>query len=149
MADGGDTGHDQSYLRLLRRVLIRIGGLSRDLVEPLGLTPPQALALVIIQARKSMTQVSLVKALDSDPNTVSGIVRRLETRGLVTRVRGNSDGRSITLSVTDEGAVLADRAQAAFDRLAAALNDTVPKRSAGTISEWLRAILAIDHLLPD
>lgn len=136
------TGH----LRLLRRAIGRIERLTRELVQPLDLTPPQAIALLILRERDGPTQAALVAAMDSDANTVSGLVRRLEQRGLLTRERRERDARAVKLSLTPDGIALAGRAQAAFARLAAALDDTVPRRSGTTIAAWLRAISAIHDL---
>lgn len=134
------------YLALLRRVIIRISGLTRDLMQPLDLTPPQAIALLTVHEREGLTQVSLVKAMESDANTISGLVRRLEQRGLVTRERRENDARAVRLSLTEQGHQLAVEAQLAFDTLAEALGDTVPKRSGATIAKWLKEILTIHEL---
>lgn len=144
MAETAETG--TNYLRLLRRVMYRVSDLSRELMQPLDLTPQQAIALIIIQEREGLTQASLVGAMDSDPNTVSGLVRRLEQRKLVTRERRERDARAVNLKLTDEGASLATRAGVGFDRLAIALNDAVPKRSGLTVTTWLKAVIAIDDL---
>lgn len=137
------TESGTNYLRLLRRVVYRVSDLSRELMEPLDLTPQQAIALIILVEREGCTQAALVAAMDSDPNTVSGLVRRLEQRQLLTRERHARDARAVNLKLTPEGAALAVRAQAGFDRLASALSDAVPKRSGTTVANWLKAVLVI------
>jgi MarR family transcriptional regulator, lower aerobic nicotinate degradation pathway regulator len=42
-----------------------------------------------------------------DPATVQGVIRRLQERGLVSRVPDQTDRRRTVLSVTPEGATLA------------------------------------------
>lgn len=100
--DSAALAEGREHLRLLRRSLVRIRALTAELVEPHGLTAPQFLALLWIRDSEGLTQVALSEELDSDQNTVSAMMRRLEEKGLVVRERHAGDGRAVVLRVTDD-----------------------------------------------
>jgi len=53
--------------------------------------------------RGGVSQVALANAVDSDPMTLSGVLRRLEDRGLVTRDADPKDSRAKIVSLTAAG----------------------------------------------
>jgi DNA-binding MarR family transcriptional regulator len=60
---------------------------------------------------------------------VSGLLRRLEEKGLITRARVAEDQRSVRIDLTPEGRTLARRApEAAQGRLLHGLNGLTPDR---------------------
>ncbi|WP_454051345.1 MarR family winged helix-turn-helix transcriptional regulator [Cellulomonas sp. Marseille-Q8402] len=82
----------------------------RPLLEPLGLTHPQYLAMLALWQHGDLTLKALAELLHLEPATTSPLVRRLEVLGLVTRTRSGADERALAIRVTDAGAAL--RAQA-------------------------------------
>ena len=52
-----------------------------------GITLPQWRALAQISQNESMTQRALAELIDTDPMTISGMLDRLEKRGLIERYR--------------------------------------------------------------
>ena len=75
----------------------------RRLLEPWGLTYPQYLVLVELwtQGPRSVRQLGDDLALDS--GTLSPLLRRMETAGIVTRSRDQADGRVVTVDLTARG----------------------------------------------
>lgn len=76
---------------------------SRRLLEEFGLTGPQ---LATLQAAARLGKVSagvLAKGVHLSQGTVTGILDRLEHRGLVSRTRDGHDRRNTLISVTDAG----------------------------------------------
>jgi DNA-binding MarR family transcriptional regulator len=75
----------------------------RRLLEPWGLTYPQYLVLVELwtQGPRSVRQLGDDLALDS--GTLSPLLRRMESAGIVTRSRDQADGRVVTVHLTDRG----------------------------------------------
>ena len=69
-----------------------------------GLAPMQALALKGLEPGKPRPMSELAQHLRCDNSNVTGIVDRLEARGLVERRPGERDRRVKMLEVTDEGA---------------------------------------------
>lgn len=90
----------EQILYLLRR-LARITELhSRQLEHHYGLTAPQLLALHILIRNREMTSSGLARALQLSPPTVTGILDRLERKGLAERTRSLTDRRAVVLRAT-------------------------------------------------
>jgi MarR family transcriptional regulator for hemolysin len=76
-----------------------------------GFTLPQWRALAEIFRSEGIAQVSLAAALDVDQMTVSGIVSRLEKRGLIERYPDPNDSRAKLAKLTPAGLELVTRAK--------------------------------------
>lgn len=82
----------------------------RPLLEELGLTYPQYLVLMFLWERGETTIKELAGALRLDYGTVSPLLKRLESAGLVRRERSARDERSVLVAVTGPGEALRERA---------------------------------------
>jgi len=82
----------------------------RPLLEPLGLTYPQYLVMVVLWRQGPSTVRDLVEALRLDYNTISPLLKRLEAQGLLTRRRRVDDERTVEIALTPEGEALEERA---------------------------------------
>ncbi|MFB4264625.1 MarR family winged helix-turn-helix transcriptional regulator [Nonomuraea sp. GTA35] len=86
-----------------------ITAVYRTLLDPLGLTYPQYLVLVLLWQHGRGTVRELGEALRLDYNTVSPLLKRLEARGLISRRRRPDDERTVEITLTDEGRALRER----------------------------------------
>lgn len=68
-----------------------------------GLTMPQLRAVAQLCKQDGISQAALAALIDSDPMTLSGIVERLEAKGLVERMPDPNDSRAKIVRVTDAG----------------------------------------------
>lgn len=84
----------------------------KPLLEPLGLTYPQYLALSALWAEDGQTVGQIGAALHLDSNTLTPLLKRLEQAGLLIRGRDASDERQVRLTLTTQGQALRDRAAA-------------------------------------
>jgi len=85
--------------------------LYRPLLEPLGLTHPQYLVMVTLwETGHPISIKQLSKLLKLEAPTLSPLLKRLQSAGLVERHRDPTDERSLQISLTNRG--LALRAQA-------------------------------------
>lgn len=84
----------------------------RPLLEALGLTYPQYLAMLVLWEHDGLSVGDLGERLHLDSGTLTPLLKRLETAGLVNRSRRPSDERSVEVRLTDAGQAL--RAQAAM-----------------------------------
>ncbi|HZX38695.1 MAG TPA: MarR family transcriptional regulator [Streptomyces sp.] len=84
----------------------------RPLLDELGLTYPQYLVLLVLWERGETTIKDLVAALHLDYGTVSPLLKRLESAGLVGRERSAADERSVLVAPTARGQELRSRAAA-------------------------------------
>jgi DNA-binding MarR family transcriptional regulator len=85
-------------------------GLYRPVLEPLGLTHPQYLVMLALWERSPRTVRDIGDALALDPATLSPLLKRLESAGLVTRKRKVGDERSLDVELTAAGRALRARA---------------------------------------
>ncbi len=68
-----------------------------------GITLPQWKALAYISANDGITQKALAAAIDTDPMTISGVLDRLEKRGLIERYVDPTDSRAKLARILPEG----------------------------------------------
>lgn len=94
----------------LRQISQAIDVWSRQLLHDYGLTSPQLATLREIMASEHATPVSLAAALHLSQPTMTGILGRLEQRGLIRRERCQEDKRSILAVATEAGRELAAKA---------------------------------------
>jgi DNA-binding MarR family transcriptional regulator len=122
-------------LRALRRDLLRR---SRSGFVRGGLTAAQLGVISQLAARDSMTLTELSRELALGHSTLSGIVDRLEARGIVQRAPSAEDRRYTRISLTDEarrqGGLLGGGDPS--DRLVAVLAEATPEERR-TIGEGL------------
>jgi DNA-binding MarR family transcriptional regulator len=85
----------------LRRIIRAIDLHSRSLVHSFGLTGPQLVVLKELLARSPTSVGELARAVNLSQATVTGILDRLERKGMVTRVRSVDDRRKVLVSHTE------------------------------------------------
>jgi DNA-binding MarR family transcriptional regulator len=85
-------------------------GVYRPILEPLGLTHPQYLVMLALWGTSPMSVKEIGNALQLDSPTLSPLLKRLESSGLLTRTRSADDERQLVVELTDAGKAL--RAQA-------------------------------------
>jgi DNA-binding MarR family transcriptional regulator len=88
----------------------QITRLYRPLLEPLGLTYPQYLAMLALWETGPRTVGELGEALGLDSGTLTPLLKRLEAAGLVSRQRDAADERRVLVSLTLAGEALKARA---------------------------------------
>jgi MarR family transcriptional regulator, organic hydroperoxide resistance regulator len=88
---------------LLWRVMQAHKGRVMALAGELGLAPMQLHALRVIEPGAELPMSSLAGKLFCDASNVTGIVDRLEARGLIERRPASYDRRVKLLALTDEG----------------------------------------------
>jgi DNA-binding MarR family transcriptional regulator len=114
---------DDSPGLLLWRVTNRWQAAQRAALKPFQLTHVQFVLLASLTWLESdgpVTQKQLAEHAATDPMMTSQVVRALAERGLVRRDPHPGDGRARAVSVTDDGATLANRAVAAVEACDAA-----------------------------
>src|ERR1044071_7034608 len=88
------------FMRLMWAVDHELQRVSKRMIGRLGLTAPQRLALRLIGREPGLTPGVLAGLLHLHPGTVTGIVRRLQSAGLISRVRSSGDTRRVHLELT-------------------------------------------------
>jgi DNA-binding MarR family transcriptional regulator len=100
-----ESTHDpaREAWELLWRVMQAHKGRVMALAGELGLAPMQLHALRLIEPGAELPMSSLAGKLFCDASNVTGIVDRLEARGLIERRPASYDRRVKLLALTDEG----------------------------------------------
>lgn len=91
------------FLRLLWAVDHGLNRMSKRMEVDLGVTGPQRLAVRFIGRFPGISAGKLASILHMHPSTLTGILRRLELRELVTRRADPRDARRSLLGLTSTG----------------------------------------------
>lgn len=86
--------------------------LYRPVLEPLGLTHPQYLVMLALWETSPLRVNELGEKLYLDSATLSPLLKRLESAGLIVRSRSIDDERAVELTLTDAGTALRAKAEA-------------------------------------
>jgi DNA-binding MarR family transcriptional regulator len=100
----------------------RVTRLYRPMLDALGLTYPQYLAMLVLWEASPRTVGALGEALDLESSTLTPLLKRLESQGLVARTRDPEDERRVIVTLTEAGAALRDKAKAVPEQLFCKLN---------------------------
>ena len=117
----------------------------RPLLEPLGLTHPQYLAMLALWQRSPRTVIDLSRDLALEPATLSPLLKRLESAGLVTRARG-ADERTLDVALTPAGRALRAKAETVPPRVASLLDMSVAELD--SLRATLHGVIAAADAVP-
>src|SRR5688572_22325702 len=95
--------HQDQIIAALRQIAQAIDTRSRQLLSQCGLSAPQIGTLRELARRDGCSPSEVAEALHLSPQTMAGILQRLEQRGLVGRERDPGDKRSFIVQLTAEG----------------------------------------------
>jgi MarR family transcriptional regulator, organic hydroperoxide resistance regulator len=100
----------EDALRLDRQICFLLYGASRavtqlyqPLLEPLGLTYPQYLVMLVLWEKDGTSVRTLGERLYLDSGTLTPLITRLESAGWVERVRSTEDARVVEVWLTAAG----------------------------------------------
>lgn len=80
------------------------------LLEPLGLTYTQYIAMMVMWEHKSISVRDMGKVLFLDSGTLTPMLKKMEKAGWVQRKRYESDERIVIVTITERGEALQDKA---------------------------------------
>jgi DNA-binding MarR family transcriptional regulator len=101
---------EQKVLISLRQIIRATDLYSRQLSKKVGLTAPQLLILQAIQSLGAVSISKLSHEVSLSQATVTTILDRLESRGLVARHRSTQDKRVVHATLSEQGTVMLDQA---------------------------------------
>lgn len=139
---------DEEVLRSLRRIFHAVDRHSRRLARIHGLTEPQAICLNAVHRAGALNPGQLARTVSLSPPTVTGILDRLERRGLIKRERTARDKRQVVVGLTDDGRELLGNSppplQERFTRRLTDLPVARQRQIARSLSEVVRLMEAED-----
>jgi DNA-binding MarR family transcriptional regulator len=113
-----DEPDGENVLALEQQVCFALSVAARNVVavykpilDPLGLTHPQYLVMLALWQYEPLSVRELSRLLQLDPGTLSPLLKRLESTGLVHRQRDPRDERALAVSLTQRGRALREDAE--------------------------------------
>ncbi|POP78281.1 MarR family transcriptional regulator [Pseudomonas syringae] len=82
----------------------------KPLLQALGLTYPQYLAMMVLWERDGLTVGDVSARLLTDPGSLTPLLKRLEGEGFISRTRSKEDERVVLLHLTAQGRELQQKA---------------------------------------
>ena len=104
-------------LKLENQLCFPLYACSREIVkkykpflDKIDLTYTQYIVMMVMWERKNVNVKELGRCLYLDSGTLTPLLKKLESKGFVTRMRSEADERNLVVSITDDGEKLKDRA---------------------------------------
>ncbi|MBD1550340.1 MarR family winged helix-turn-helix transcriptional regulator [Pseudomonas typographi] len=111
-APGGDPlALDNQLCFALYSTSLLMTKVYKPLLHALGLTYPQYLAMLVLWERDGLTVGEISNRLLTDPGSLTPLLKRLESEGLLSRTRSKDDERVVIVNLTEQGQALKTRAQ--------------------------------------
>lgn len=82
----------------------------KPLLQALGLTYPQYLAMMVLWEEDGLTVGEISSRLLTDPGSLTPLLKRLEVEGVLSRTRSREDERVVVVELTDAGRALQEKA---------------------------------------
>lgn len=117
-------------------------GVYHPYLDPLGITYPQYLVLLVLWEKDKQPVMDIAKRLMLDSNTVTPLLQRMEKAELIVRSKGKDDSRQRIVSLTEKGKAMQERAKSIPECLR---NDVALKT--GDEEEILKMIPVLDKLI--
>jgi len=133
----------QAVIDNLRRVFQAINEYSRNAEKITGLTGPQLWAIKLLANEAPLKVSEVARRMFLHPATVVGILDRLETKGLVVRIRSKEDRRVVDVELTPLGKeVVANAPEVAQVMLVNGL-DALPDKQFSCVAEAMEQMVKI------
>lgn len=143
----GNMDYDQ--LKLDNQLCFRLYTAARlvmsayyPLLEPLGITYPQYLVLLVLWEKDRQPVCDIANRLVLETNTVTPLLQRMEKAGLILRTKGERDTRQRIVSLTAKGMALREDALHVPECLSADISGKT-----ASAEELVSIIPALDKLI--
>ncbi len=107
----------KDMLRLENQLCFPLYACSKEIIrrykpylDPLDLTYTQYITMMVLWEKKTLTIKELGKILYLDSGTLTPVLKKLETKGYITRQRSKEDERSVSVTLTVDGQKLKEAA---------------------------------------
>ena len=89
----------------------KVTGAYTPLLKPLGITYTQYIVLLVLWEKDGQTVGAIGDLLHLDNGTLTPLFKKMETEGIVTRLRSKEDERRVTIQLTEKGKALKKQAE--------------------------------------
>ena len=138
------SSESEQLVAELRKIVHSLDLHSRWLNKSFALTSPQLVSLNQISRNEGLTTGELARCTSLTCATATGVVDRLEQRGLVKRERNGKDRREIRLRLTEEGRLIAERRPPILQE---AFLDSLERLEAPEKAQMLRSIQLLAEMM--
>ena len=121
---------------LCSKEIIRI---YTPLLEKLDLTYTQYIVMMYFWEKENSNVKDIGKALLLDSSTLTPLLKKLESKGFITRIRSTLDERNLEITITEKGKQLRDKALSIPNRVGKCINLT--EEEATTLYKVINKIL--------
>ncbi|MGA2548874.1 MAG: MarR family transcriptional regulator [Burkholderiaceae bacterium] len=94
---------DDQFCFALYSAALGLNRIYRPLLAPLGLTYSQYLVMLVLWEQDDLMVSEIGAKLYLDSATLTPLLKRMQTQGLISRARGRVDERQVIISLTQEG----------------------------------------------
>ncbi len=91
-------------------------------LEKLGITYPQYLVLMVLWETDNITVNEISQKLILNTNTLTPLLKRMESQGIITRKRSDPDERKVIIQLSEKGREMRIEAASIPDKLVSGLN---------------------------
>ena len=133
-------------LKLCNQVCFPLYACSKEIIrkykpflDEIDLTYTQYITMMVLWEKKSVNVKTLGESLYLDSGTLTPVLKKLESKGYITRVRSSEDERNLVVSITDEGVALRDKALSIPDAMGSCVQLT--QEEAGVLYKLLYKII--------
>lgn len=109
--------HNYDALKLENQICFPLYAASREIIkqykpflDKLDLTYTQYIAMMLLWEKKSLTVKEMGQYLYLDSGTLTPLLKKLETKGFITRTRSHADERNLIVEITVKGEELKENA---------------------------------------
>lgn len=103
---------DQQLCFALYSANLAMNKVYRQLLSQLDITYPQYLVMLVLWQKDDVTVSEIGEQLFLDSATLTPLLKRLESAGLINRQRTRQDERQVAVTLTEAGRVLRVKAEA-------------------------------------
>ena len=132
---------NQLCFRLYTAARLKTGA-YHPYLEPLGITYPQYLVLLVLWEKDRQPVNDIARRLMLETNTVTPLLQRMEKAGLIVRTKGQEDSRQRIVSLTKKGIEMREQAKHIPECLATDIIKTT-----GSVEEIMQMIPMLDKLI--
>ncbi|WP_434278837.1 MarR family winged helix-turn-helix transcriptional regulator [Acinetobacter sp. CE-15] len=104
--DYSNLNLDHQLCFLVYSTNLALNQLYRKLLTPLGLTYPQYLVMLVLWEKDGLTVSEIGEKLFLESSTLTPLLKKLQSNGIVNRERSTKDERQVIISLTAAGHAL-------------------------------------------
>ena len=108
-------------------------------LDDIDLTYTQYIAMMVLWEKKTVNVKMLGECLYLDSGTLTPVLKKLESKGYITRERSSEDERNLVVSITEEGMALREKALSIPDAMGSCVQLTAEE--AGVLYKLLYKII--------